>query len=254
MAVDQLPVTVREFASYLDGLLARLDRRGGWCAVFWQRDPDGMRACLDGREIPPWDVVEALLQDLAAAYGPDTAGAERERARHLYSAALAAYDARPGARDMLGDRLDVMLREQRYAAERQGELGRLLAAATTSEAAHALRHDLAWARDDHERATARCAELRLRMAELDRLDAAGRGREIHPPRRGADGGVLRIGDDFPPGVRGDGAAPGHSAGAPGPDPDRARRPGGAPAGGRHSGGSGAGGSWGDGVAAGQPGG
>ncbi|RMB80667.1 hypothetical protein [Streptomyces shenzhenensis] len=263
MAVDQLPGTVREFASYLDGLLARLDRRGGWCAVFWQRDPDGMRACLDGREIPPWDVVEALLQDLAAGYGPDTAGAERERARHLYSAALTAYDARPGARDLLGDRLDVMLREQRYAAERQGELGRLLAAATTAEAAHALRHDLAWARDDHERATARCAELRQRMAELDRLDAAGRGRDTHPPRRDADGGVLRIGDDFPPGARGDGAAPGHSAsgpavaGFPGADPDRARRPGGAPAGGRPPGGSGAvgggggAGSWGDGVAPGH---
>ena len=116
MAVDQLPGRVREFVNYLNGLLAHLDQGGGWCAVFWQRDPEGMRACLDGREVPPWDVVEALLQDLAAVYGPDAAAGEAERARPLHAAAIAAYDGRPGGRDALGDRLDVMLREQRYAA------------------------------------------------------------------------------------------------------------------------------------------
>ncbi|MFE9614110.1 hypothetical protein [Streptomyces sp. NPDC006012] len=105
-----------EFANYLNGLLACLYRRDGWCAVFWQRDPDGMRACLDGREIPPWDVVEALLHDLAAGHGPGVAAAQRETARLLHSAALTAYDTRPGARGTLHDRLDVMLREQRHAA------------------------------------------------------------------------------------------------------------------------------------------
>ncbi|MEU0194311.1 hypothetical protein ABZ250_31350, partial [Streptomyces afghaniensis] len=170
MAADRLPSEVREFAHYLDGLLARLDPSGGWCAVFWQRDPEGMRACLDGREMPPWDVVEALLQDLAGQYGPGGAGPETERARSLHAAALAAYDARPGGRDALGDRLDVMLREQKYAVERQTELTRLLATAATREQGDALRLDLAWARDDHERATARCAELRARMADLDRRE------------------------------------------------------------------------------------
>ena len=63
MVVEQLPARVGEFANYLNDLMARLDQGGGWCGVFWQRDPDGMRACLDGREVPPWDVVEALLQD-----------------------------------------------------------------------------------------------------------------------------------------------------------------------------------------------
>ncbi|ANP50517.1 hypothetical protein J2Z21_004247 [Streptomyces griseochromogenes] len=168
MAVDQLPGPVREFANYLDGLLGRLDQGGGWCGVFWQRDPDGMRACLDGHEVPPWDVLESLLEDLAAAYGPAAAGAERKRARLLRAAAVSAYDALPGARDTLGDRLDVMLREQRYAAERQAGLSRLLTAATTREEADALRVDLAWARDDQERADARCAELRRRTADLDR--------------------------------------------------------------------------------------
>ncbi|MEV7734020.1 hypothetical protein AB0O75_18380 [Streptomyces sp. NPDC088921] len=190
MAVDQLPGRLREFVAYLDGLLARLDQGGGWCAVFWQRDPDGMQACLDGREVPPWDVVESLLQDLAAAYGPEVAHTEAERARPLHAAAQAAHDARPGGRDALGDRFDVMLREQRYAAERQAELGRLLAAATTQEEADAIRLDLAWARDDHERAVRRCAELQSRMAELDGRSMGGRGRAI---RRGqiADGGVFR---------------------------------------------------------------
>ncbi|CAL9398172.1 hypothetical protein SUDANB105_01396 [Streptomyces sp. enrichment culture] len=173
MASDQLPDAVREFASYLDGLLARLDQGGGWCAVFWRRDPDGMRACLDGREVPPWDVVEALLQDLAAEHGPEAAAPAKDTARSLYAAALAAHDARPGAREILGDRLDVMLREQKYAAERLTELGRLLTEATTRQAADALRLDLAWARDDHTRATARCAELRTRLAGLNQHASTG---------------------------------------------------------------------------------
>src|SRR4051794_39123062 len=101
MTVDQLPGQVREFANHLDGLLARLDQGGGWCGVFWQRDPDGMQACLDGHEVPPWDVVEALLQDLAGAYGSQVAAAETERARALHAAALVAYDARPGGRNAL---------------------------------------------------------------------------------------------------------------------------------------------------------
>jgi hypothetical protein len=195
MTLDQLPVRVREFANYLNGLLARLDQGGGWCGVFWQRDPDGMRACLDGREMPPWDVVEALLQDLAVRYGPDAAGAETERARALHAAALVAYDTRPGGRDALGDRFDVMLREQRYAAERQAELGRSLAAATTQEEADALRLDLAWARDDHDRATRRCAELRSRMAELDRR-AMGEQARTTWRGSGEDGSVFRARDAF----------------------------------------------------------
>ncbi|MFD4574787.1 hypothetical protein ACFWNK_22205 [Streptomyces sp. NPDC058417] len=192
MTVDQLPVSVREFANYLDSLLGRLDQRAGWCAVFWQRDPDGMRACLDGREVPPWDVVEALLQDLAAAHGTPAAAQEARRARPLHIAALVAYDALPGARDALGDRLDAMLREQRQAFQRQADLGRLLAAATTREEAASLRLDLAWAQDDQERATARCAELRYRIAESERGARAERDAQAGPasgarPLRGFTG-------------------------------------------------------------------
>ncbi|GGW09461.1 hypothetical protein GCM10018980_22090 [Streptomyces capoamus] len=173
MAEHQLSGQVGEFASYLDALLARLDPRAGWSGVFWQRDPEGMRACLDGREVPPWDVVEALLEDIGAAYGPAAAAAERERARTLHAAALTAYDARPGAPDALADRLDVMLREQRYAAERRAGLTRLLSAPVSEEEAASLRHELAWAQDDHTRATARCAELRARLRRLDREGGPG---------------------------------------------------------------------------------
>ncbi|MFF7039624.1 hypothetical protein ACIP4T_20875 [Streptomyces massasporeus] len=195
MAADQLPAEVGEFATYLDGLLARLDPSGGWCAVFWQRDPEGMRACLEGRDMPPWDVVEALLQDLAGQYGPGGAGPETERARALHAAALAVFDARPGGRDALGDRLDVMLREQKYAAERQAALARHLTSATTPEQADALRLDLAWARDDHARAAARCAELRARMAHVDRRERgvapAEWGERGVPPAEWGDGAGLR---------------------------------------------------------------
>ncbi|MGW7817760.1 hypothetical protein ACWGLF_06415 [Streptomyces puniciscabiei] len=206
MVVDRLPGGVREFASYLDGLLARLDQGAGWSGVFWQRDPDGMRACLDGREVPPWDVVEALLQDLAAAYGSAAAAAERERARALYRAALTAYDTRPGARDALLDRLDVMLREQRYAAERHSELTRLLSASPAPEDADSLRRDLAWAQDDHDRATARCAELRSRLTELDRR-AAVRARgvrhrgETGPSWAAGGGGAEEVLAEVPPRFR-----------------------------------------------------
>ncbi|MER7921688.1 hypothetical protein ABTY96_00920 [Streptomyces sp. NPDC096057] len=191
MAVDQLPGQVREFANYLDGLLARLDQGGGWCGVFWQRDPEGMQACLNGREVPPWDVVEALLQDLAAEYGQGAVVQEKDRARALHTAALAAFDARPGSRDALGDRLDVMLREQKYAAERQAKLAQLLNSATTQEAADALRLDLAWAHDDHERATARCAELRARIEELDNRARTRGAQVVHRDRHG---NVFRVDD------------------------------------------------------------
>jgi hypothetical protein len=184
MTVEQLPGRVREFASYLDGLLARLDQSAGWCGVFWQRDPEGMRACLDGREMPPWDVLESLLQDLAAECGPAFAAEEKQRAAALHSAALRDHDRRPGGRDALGDRLDVMLREQKYAAERLTALHHALASAV-GETADALRVDLAWARDDHARATARCAELRDRMAGLDHPDTRATGRR-DAPHQGPD--------------------------------------------------------------------
>ncbi|MEV8549275.1 hypothetical protein AB0L04_05475 [Streptomyces glaucescens] len=222
MRVDRLPAGVREFADYLDGLLARLDPGGGWYAVFRQRDPVGMRACLDGREVLPWDVLEALLEDLAARHGPGAA-AERERARALHAAALAAHDARPGGRDALGDRLDAMLREQEYAAARLAELARLLARAPSREAADALRRDLAWARDDHHRATARIAGLRARIAGLDRRRSADGERGAWVQATPGAGTEAAVRDPRPDRERAGGAGT-VSPGLPGtPDPRPGRR-------------------------------
>ncbi|MFG3198600.1 hypothetical protein ACGFYT_21005 [Streptomyces sp. NPDC048208] len=163
---EQLAAESGEFGYYLDGLLARLDQGAGWCGVFWRRDPDGMRACREGREVPPWDVVDALLRDLAATYGTEPALAERERARILHAGALTAYDARPGAQDILTRRLHVTLRERHDAGEREAALTHRLTEARTEAEAEPLRVDLAWARDDRHRATARCAELRDRLARI----------------------------------------------------------------------------------------
>ncbi|MEV7339551.1 hypothetical protein [Streptomyces sp. NPDC093544] len=220
MAVEQLPVQVGEFARFLNTLMERLDQGGGWCGVFWQRDPDGMRACLGGWEVPPWDVVEALLQDVAAEYGDRAAARESERARALHGASLAAYDARPGGRDALGDRLDVVLREQRYAAERQAELARLLRSAASQEEADSIRLDLAWAQDDHERATARCAEIRRRVENLDESALSPRSRSapnlgLWEPEGGAEpsgGAVARQGGEDRPSEAGRGGlGPGRAA-------------------------------------------
>ncbi|MEV2250900.1 hypothetical protein AB0I94_10035 [Streptomyces sp. NPDC050147] len=212
MAVGQLPDHVGEFAKYLRGLLAHLDSGVGWCGVFWSRDPEGMQACLDGSEVPPWDVVEALLHDLAAGYGAQAAERETQRARALHTASLSAYDARPGGRGLLGERLDMMLTEQRFAVERQVELGYSLAAADTPDEAERINRDLAWVRDDHERATARCAELRERVERLDRAD--------HP--QWVDFGTP-VADDFAAVGTDDfdgGAVGGPGAGAPGGFRDR----------------------------------
>ncbi|QDQ14509.1 hypothetical protein [Streptomyces spectabilis] len=203
MAVGQLPEQVTEFARYLNELLARLDQRSGWCGVFWSRDPDGMRACLDGTEVPPWDVVQALLHDLAADVGVGIAQAETGRARALHAASVAAHDDRPGGREVLSDRLDMMLQEQRFAVEREQELARSLALAATGDEVDRIHLDLAWVRDDHERAAARCGELRRRMERLDQARA---------PRWVDFGGTPSEDGEFPADTSG--RAPAKAPGAP----------------------------------------
>lgn len=159
VTVHQQAVDVGTFAHYLRELTARLDPGRGWYGVFTRRDPQGMRSCLDGVEIPPWDVVESLLADLAALHGAYFAEQASVRAAALYSAAAAAHDRRPGGRQELVHRLELMIREQGRAAER-------LRAAEVAGAGPANSEVLAWAQDDHRRAAARCAELRGRLAAV----------------------------------------------------------------------------------------
>jgi hypothetical protein len=181
MTVHQLPAEAGAYARYLRDLVALLDRGGGWCGIFWQRDPDGMRACLDGTEIPPWDVVESLLQDLAGGRGEEFADAESVRARQIHTAAAAAHDRQPGGREALEERLELMRRERVYATGRAEELVRRLSAeAEGTPAADQLAHELAWTRDDHARATARVAELRSRLTALDADNRSEYGSEYGP--------------------------------------------------------------------------
>lgn len=78
MEVEQLPDQVREFAVYLRNLLARLDQDAGWCGIFWQRDPDGMRACLTGAEVPPGMSWKPCSRIWAWAAGPTRRRRTRE--------------------------------------------------------------------------------------------------------------------------------------------------------------------------------
>ncbi|MDX3180019.1 MULTISPECIES: hypothetical protein [Streptomyces] len=192
MTVHQHAVEVRAFARYLRDLAALLDPGRGWYGVFCARDPAGMRACFEGSEVPPWDVVESLLQDLAAVRGAGQAAEESVRAAALFAASAAAYDGRPGGRQALADRLDMMLREQSDAVRRLGD-------------ADGEPDALAWARDDHARATARCVELRDRLAAVERTvpvtDPWFRGQDgadvptVSAPRRGKPSGARFAGLD-----------------------------------------------------------
>ncbi|MGW4834880.1 hypothetical protein [Streptomyces globisporus] len=180
MTVHQQAYEVAAFAQYLRDLVARLDPGRGWYGVFARRDPAGMRSCLDGVEIPPWDVVESLLADLAALHGTRFAEQVSVRAAALYSASAAAHDRRPGGRQELVHRLELMVREQHRAAER-------LRGSGTGGPDSAQPDALAWARDDHERASARCAELRKRLAAVAVPEGWLRSEDGEGSRAGAGG-------------------------------------------------------------------
>lgn len=164
MTVYQLPTEQAAFARWLAELAHRIPPGGGWYGVFAERDPDGLRACFDGTEILPWDVVESLLQDA----GEPADGPLAVRGRTLYAAATGAHDRRPGAAAELAERRDLMERERRHAESRARELGERLRAtpAPPPEETARLEHELAWTRDDHARATARLGELTTRLERL----------------------------------------------------------------------------------------
>ncbi|MEF3111881.1 hypothetical protein [Streptomyces chrestomyceticus] len=174
MAGERPGTPVEEFARFLRGLTRLLDETAGWYGVFTLRDPEGLRACLDGRDVPPWDVVESLLHDLAERRGAHTVRTAGPRARRLHHEAVAAYDARPDASARLEDQLDVMLRERQYAALRGRELLAGLRAAAGGPETERLTAELAWARDDHARSGARARELQARIDALTEQQAAPR--------------------------------------------------------------------------------
>ncbi|MFF5920725.1 UL36 very large tegument protein [Streptomyces flavochromogenes] len=164
MTVYQLVVEVATFRHWLVELTRRIPSDGGWYGVFARRDPDGLRACFDGTEILPWDIVESLLQDAGEPFG----GPFALRGATLYAAAAGAHDRRPGGAEALTERRELLERERRYAESRARELGDRLRAAPAPgpDDTARLENDLAWTRDDHARATARVADLTARLARL----------------------------------------------------------------------------------------
>ncbi|MFF8277920.1 UL36 very large tegument protein [Streptomyces lateritius] len=219
MTVYQLPAEVGAFARYLRELVSRLEPGEGWYGVFASRDPEGLRACLDGAEILPWDVVESLLQDLGESGG----GPQAAHARALHTAAAAAHDRRPGGEEALRERLELVERERRYAAGRSEELAARLRAASSSADAAGLSGELAWTRDDHSRATARVTELTARLARLAAETGRGPGRGRGPgPGAGLAPGPIPSGS--PSASPGLGASPSLSPGtdsvAAAPEPSR----------------------------------
>ncbi|MEU6975171.1 UL36 very large tegument protein [Streptomyces sp. NPDC046371] len=180
MTVYQLPVELAAFAGWLSELAGRLRPGEGWYGVFAARDPEGLRACFDGTELPPWDVVASLLQDLGEPPGAPRAA----RGRALYEAAAAAHDRAPDAARSLAAR---HRRAHEAAAEAETRLQHL--AATPGPA-------LAWARDDLYRARARAAELGARRARMAEAAGAGAGGSVAAgadtsvaPASGADASV-----------------------------------------------------------------
>ncbi|MFE2429156.1 hypothetical protein ACFXJ5_20725 [Streptomyces sp. NPDC059373] len=152
---------VREFTLYFRSLVTALGDAPGWYGVFAARDPEGVRAYLDGLDVPPWDVLLAVLHDVAAQHGGrPVPGEALARAERLYAAAVAEFDAAPGSEHALRARLDMMQRERQYTLLRERDAARAVQLGIADP------NDLAWARDDRERATARCLELQGRLDAL----------------------------------------------------------------------------------------
>ncbi|MGW5000561.1 UL36 very large tegument protein [Streptomyces hydrogenans] len=174
MTVTHIPSEMAEFTHWLGGLAARAERAGGWWAVFAERDPGGLSACLEGAELLPWDVVASLLQDVGEDPGP---------ARGLYAAAAGAHDRRPGGAEALAARRALMEEEHRHAGNRIRELDQLLLSHPEPDSAQAARlaHDLAWTRDDLARAAGRVADLTDRLDRLRAAPAPAPGPHASPP-------------------------------------------------------------------------
>lgn len=162
-------VTTTDFTRYFRSLVTALGRYPGWYEVFAAREPAAARAFEDGRELPPWDVVRAVLHDLAAAGGVAPDPVEEGRAAALHAAAVAAWDAVPGAEHALRRGLEATVRAYDLALLREREAARALARPAgppgpAPDARLVAAH--AWARDDRERAAARRAALQSRLAAL----------------------------------------------------------------------------------------
>ncbi|MCB5169506.1 hypothetical protein LG634_32455 [Streptomyces bambusae] len=155
---------VDHLASHMRRLTALLDPTAGWYAEFLGRDPDGMRACLDGTAIPPWDVLHSLLQDFAALHGPEAADRETAAAAGLRAAAVEAHDRRPGAPAELAAQLAAAQTQQAGSEHARARLAAELQEAADPARAGLLTRELSWIHDDLSRAASRRTDLTARLA------------------------------------------------------------------------------------------
>ncbi|MFF8267844.1 hypothetical protein ACF059_10640 [Streptomyces sp. NPDC016562] len=144
----------------------RLDPGAGWYGEFLRRDPEGMRACLDGAAMPPWDVVESLLRDLAVARGAEFAARESAHAARLRAAAVTVWDRLPGGEAELRTLLAASASQRAESETALRSLTTRLGTTTDRAEADALARELSWTQDDATRAAARHEDLTSRLTTL----------------------------------------------------------------------------------------
>ncbi|MCX5611267.1 hypothetical protein OHB39_27470 [Streptomyces sp. NBC_00047] len=144
----------------------RLDPGAGWYGEFLRRDPEGVRACVDGAAMPPWDVVESLLRDLAGVAGEELAARETVYAARLRAAAVAAWDGLPGGMEELRTQYAAAVAQQAATRAALRSLTARLGSAADPAEADALTRELSWTQDDAARATARHEDLFARLSAV----------------------------------------------------------------------------------------
>ncbi|WP_407836523.1 hypothetical protein ACE1OC_08695 [Streptomyces sp. DSM 116496] len=166
---------IGQLSGYMRGLTQRLDPGTGWYGEFLRRDPEGMRACLDGAAMPPWDVLESLLGDLAATTGAVAIARETQYAAGLR--AVGVWDRLPGGVEELRTLLASAAEQQARARAALRVLSARLAESADPAEAEALSRELSWTRDDAARAAARHEDLTARL----RAVTPGPDRPGHQP-------------------------------------------------------------------------
>ncbi|WP_329377493.1 hypothetical protein OG625_07305 [Streptomyces sp. NBC_01351] len=159
-------LVIVQLAEYLRGLTQRLDSETGWYGEFLRRDPEGVRACLDGRAMVPWDVLESLLGDLAGARGAEFAERETVYAARLRAAAVTAWDRLPGGEAELRTLLAVSTAQRADSEAALRHLAARLSSTADPSEADALSLELSWTRDDATRAASRQADLTARLTTM----------------------------------------------------------------------------------------
>lgn len=159
-------LAISQLSGYLRGLTQRLDPGAGWYGEFLRRDPEGLRACLDGAAMPPWDVVESLLRDLAGVRGAEFAARETVYAARLRAAAVAAWDRLPGGEEELRTLLEASAAQRAESETALRSLTARLGGAADRAETDALARELSWVQDDVARAAGRHEDLAARLTAL----------------------------------------------------------------------------------------